>query len=173
MSWQSEITTMVRYLLGDVDDSSYTYSDNRIQTTVLVATQLLLSSVNFSQSYTVSLSGLTLSPDPTDSATQDDNFIALVSLKTACIIVGAEVKSESGNSISIKDGPSAIDLRGVSSTLMALYKDLCVKYDSLMLSYQAGNSIAGQAVLGPYAPGSDFVRRSYSNNDLRGGYFRN
>lgn len=172
MAWDSDITIMVRYLIGDVDSDNYTYSDARIKTTILVASQLLLSSVNFSQPYVVSLSSETLSPDPTSSAIQDNDFLALASLKTACVIIGSEVKSESGNAISIKDGPSAIDLRGVSSTLMTLYKDLCQKYESLMIDYQAGNSLAGHAILGPYSPGSDFVKRSYSDTDLRGGYFR-
>lgn len=172
MSWQTDITTMVRYVIGDVNSDNYTYSDARIQTTILVASELLLSTMDFSQSYTVSLSESTLSPDPTDSSTEDKNFVALATLKTACIIVGSEVKSESGNAISIKDGPSAIDLRGVSSTLMSLYKDLCSKYDNLVIDYQAGSSLAGHAVLGPYSPGSDFVARTNNDYDHRGNYFR-
>ena len=87
-------------------------------------------------------------------------------------MIGGEIRLEAGNSISIKDGPSAIDLRGVSSTLVILHKDLCAKYDAAVLDYSAGNSIAGHAVLGPYSPGSDFVRRTYSDHDHRGGYFR-
>ena len=78
---------------------------------------------------------------------------------------------EASNSISIKDGPSAIDLRGVSNTLVVLYQDLCKKYESALMSYQAGGSIAGQAILGPYSPGSDFIRRGHSD-DTRGDYFR-
>jgi hypothetical protein len=60
----------------------------------------------------------------------------------------------------------------VASTLSVLYKDLCEKYEGAMMDYRAGGSIAGQAVLGPYSPGSDFVIRTYTDNDLRGGgYF--
>ena len=113
-----------------------------------------------------------LSPDPTDQETKDDDFIALVSLKTACLIVGSEAKSESANAISIKDGPSAIDLRGVSNTLFILYKDLCEKYDKLLTDYKEDGVSVGQAILGPYSPGSDFVARTHSDYDHRGGYFR-
>ena len=84
-------------------------------------------------------------------------------------MIGGEIRLESGNAISIEDGPSAVDLRGVSSTLSMLHKDLCAKYDNAVLDYSAG--IAGQAI-GPYSPGSDYINRTYSDNDLRGGYFR-
>lgn len=172
MSWQGQISTMVRHLISDVDPANYKYSAKRLETTILVAAQLLTTETDLKQLYTINVEQCELSPDPTDDTTKDDDFIALVSLKCACVILGGEVRAESGNAISIKDGPSAIDLRGVSGTLNILYKDLCTKYEQMLLDYRAGNSLAGHAILGPYSPGSDFVTRSYSDNDLRGGYFR-
>lgn len=172
MSWQGQISTMVRYLISDVDPANYKYTAKRLETTILVASHLLTTQTDLRQEYSVNLESCTLSPDPTDQETKDNDFIALVSLKSACIIIGGEIKLESGNAISVKDGPSSIDLRGVTGTLTILYKDLCSKYDQLLLDYKAGNSLAGHAVLGPYSPGSDFVRRSYSDVDHRGGYFK-
>ena len=163
---------MVRHLISDVDSTNYKYSTSRLETSILVAAQLLTTETDLSQTYTINVESCSLSPDPTDAATKDNDFIALTSLKCACIILGGEVRAESGNAIAIKDGPSAIDLRGVSSTLTNLYKDLCQKYEQMLLDYRAGNSLAGHAILGPYSPGSDFVKRSYSDTDLRGGYFR-
>lgn len=163
---------MVRHLISDVDSTNYKYSTSRLETSILVAAQLLTTETDLSQTYTINVESCSLSPDPTDADTKDDDFIALVSLKCACIILGGEVRAESGNAISIKDGPSAIDLRGVSSTLTNLYKDLCQKYEQMLIDYRAGSSLAGHAILGPYSPGSDFVKRSYSDTDLRGGYFR-
>lgn len=171
MSWQGQISTMVRHLINDVDPASYKYSAKRLETTVLVAAQLLSTETDLAQPYSINVEQCQLSPDPTDDGTKDDDFIALVSLKTACIVLGGEVKSESGNAISIKDGPSAIDLRGVATTLTMLYKDLCAKYEQLLLDYQAGNSLSGKAVLGPYSPGSDYIKRQ-SSDDHRGGYFK-
>ena len=172
MSWQGQISTMVRHLINDVDPANYTYSSKRLETTILVAAQLLSTETTLRQEYTISIADCSLSPDPTDAETKDSDFISLVSLKCACIILGSEVKKEAGNTISIKDGPSAIDLRGVASTILALYKDLCGKYQQLLLDYSAGNSIAGSAILGPYSPGSDYVLRQYSDHDHRGGFFR-
>lgn len=170
MSWQGQMGTIVRYLIDDVDPDNYTYSDHRIETTILVAGQLSQISIDYGQSYDINVENCTLSPDPTDSDNEDEAFISLVCLKAACIIIGGEIKSGSGNAISIKDGPSAIDLRGITGTLNTLYKDLCAKYEQMVLEYKAGNSIAGQAILGPYSPGSDLINRNNSNH-RSGGYF--
>ena len=133
MSWQGQMSTILRYLIDDVDSSKYKFSDNRIETTLLVAAQLVNLDVDFNNTYTINVETCKLSPDPTETATREDAFINLVCLKAACVMVGSQVRSEAANSISIKDGPSAIDLRGVSSTLTVLYKDLCEKYDKLLL----------------------------------------
>jgi len=166
MSWQGEMGTIVRYLINDVDSSSYSFSTTRIETSILVAAQLSSFNVDFGNEYTINVEGCSLSPDPTETDTKDDAFVSLVCLKAACMIIGVEIRSESGNAISIKDGPSSIDLRGVTSTLAVLYKDLCEKYEAVLLDYRAGNAVAGHAILGPYSPGSDLIR----NNDHRSGY---
>lgn len=152
MSWQGQMSTIVRHLVNDLDSSSYKFSDRRIETSILVASQLMVMNVDFNNTYTINVESCTLSPDPTDSDTKDDPFVTLSCLRAACIIIGSEIRSESGNAISIKDGPSAIDLRGVTATLTVLYKDLCEKYENLLLEYRAGNSVAGHAILGPYSP---------------------
>ena len=172
MSWQGQISTMVRYLISDVDPSNYKYSPRRMETTILVAAQMLTTETDLNEEYTINVETCTLDPDPTDALTKDDDFISLVSLKAACVMLGGEIRAEAGNAIAVKDGPSSIDLRGVTGTLNILYKDMCAKYDQLLLDYKAGNSLAGHAILGPYRPGSDFVRRSYSDSNHRGGYFQ-
>jgi hypothetical protein len=172
MSWQGQISTIVRHIINDVDPTNYKYNDKRIETSILVSSFLVQNDGDFSNIYDVNVEQCFLSPDPTDAETKDNDFIALVAIRTACLIIGSEAKSESANAISIKDGPSAIDLRGVSNTLVLLYKDLCEKYEAMLIDYRAGNSIAGQAILGPYSPGSDFIARTHSDYDHRGGYFR-
>lgn len=171
MSWQGQMGTIVRYLIDDVDPDKYEYSDHRIETTILVAGQLSQISIDYENDYDINVENCTLSPDPTKSGSEDEAFISLVCLKAACIIIGGAIKSGSANAISIKDGPSAIDLRGVTGTLNILYKDLCMKYEQAVLEYKAGNSVAGQAILGPYAPGSDLLNRN--NSDHRSGGFFN
>jgi len=140
-----------------------------IETTLIVAAQLVTLEVDLGNAYTINVEACSLSPDPTDADTKDNAFINLVCLKAACVVVGSQVRSESSNAISIKDGPSAIDLRGVAGTLMGLYQDLCAKYEHTLLNYRAGNSIAGKSILGPYSPGSEFSTRS-SAGHRAGGY---
>ena len=171
MSWQGSMTTIVRHLINDIDSTSYTFSTDRLETTILVAAQLLIMNVDFNNDYDISVEAITLSPDPTDTDTKEDPFIALACLRAACIVIGSEIRKESGNAISIKDGPSAIDLRGVTSTLTVLYQDLCKKYDESLIDYRAGNSVSGQSILGPYSPGSDHVRRGSYSDGRSGGYF--
>tara|TARA_B100000085_G_scaffold256641_1_gene257330 strand:+ start:718 stop:1236 length:519 start_codon:yes stop_codon:yes gene_type:complete len=170
MSWQGQMGTIVRHLVNDLDPASYKYDDSRVETAILVASQLMVMNVDFNNTYDINVEACKLSPDPTDTETKDNAFITLSCLRAACIIIGSEIRSESGNAISIKDGPSAIDLRGVTQTLTVLYKDLCEKYEHLLLEYRAGSSVAGHAILGPYSPGSDLINRN--NSDHRsGGYF--
>ena len=173
MSWQGQLSVMLRHMIGDLDQTAYKYSPQRIETTLLVAAQLVTFDVDLANSYTIDVEQCRLSPDPTDAETRDNAFINLSVLKAGCIILGSEIKTEAGNAISIKDGPSSIDLRGVSSTLSVLYKDMCDKYNKLLLDYKSGGTLAGQAILGPYSPGSDFVSRNYNNYDLRGGGYFN
>jgi hypothetical protein len=83
--------------------------------------------------------------------------------------LGSEVKTESANAVAIKDGPSSIDLRGVSQNLIVLYNDLCKKYDELLKSYQYNNTLVGHAILGPYSPGSMVINANQF--DYRGNIF--
>lgn len=167
MHWQEHTNIMVRHLINDMDFNNYKYSDDRINSTVAVAAQLVILELDFNEAYSVDVISQTVTPDPIS----DNAFTNLVVIKASMIIVGGEVKTEASNAISIKDGPSAIDLRGVSSTLLAMYKDLSDKYDSLAQSYGYSGS-TGKAILGPYSPGSDYVTRTNNDYNFRGNYFR-
>ena len=77
MSWQGQMGTIVRYLIDDVDPTNYTYSDHRIETTILVAGQLTQMNVDFSKSYDINVENCTLDPDPTVEV-EDKAFITLI-----------------------------------------------------------------------------------------------
>lgn len=173
MSWQNVIPVMVRYLINDVDATNYKYDDTRIEKTVIVGAYLVNYDASFPNQYSVDIVSNSILPDPSEAATKDEAFIVLTAYKTACIIVGSELKLEAANAISIKDGPSAIDLRGVSGTLNILYQDLCSKYSKLLDDYKEDDrALVGQAILGPYSPGSDFIARTHNDQNFRGNYFR-
>jgi len=165
MPWKIDLVLMIRSLIGDLDESKYT--DERLKQVLVVGAYNVLNDADFNNTYTVDVAAVSISPDPISES--DTDFSALTVYKSACILVGSEVKTESANAISIKDGPSAIDLRGVTQNLNIMYQDLCGKYDSLLKTYQYNNTLVGQAVLGPYSPGSMII--GANQFDYRGNVF--
>ena len=165
MSWQGEMTTMVRTLISDVDPSNYTYSNQRLETTILVAAQIVMTEIDFENKYTVDVEQCYITPDPTDATTphatinRDDAFINLVSLKTACIIMGSELKTQSLNAVKVVDGPSSIDFTAVAANIRYLYDYSCKNYEEYKFNYAAGNNAVGKAILSPYSPGSNVALR--------------
>lgn len=145
MAWSDEVIPVIRLLINDYN-SPVTYTDNRLIDTALVSAQLLLTEISFDNSYTISLSSCSISPDPSS----DDSFINLVSMKAACIILGGEAKTEALNSVRITDGPTTIDLANRSKDVFQMYQSMIEIFESAKLRYMAGNSIGGQAIMTPY-----------------------
>jgi len=167
MTWQNEMTVIVRHLVHDVNSNDYTFIDSRLEEAILVSAQLSMLEIDFENTYAIDVDSLTLTPDPTSSSDKDDSFINLVSLKTAQMLIGSELKTHSLNAISLRDGPSALDLRGIITGLKILFDDINKKYEEAVMQFKM-NGVVGQAILGPYSPGSDIVGRSnYSNRSGR------
>ena len=166
MAWKVDLVLMLRSIIGDLDASKFT--DERIKQILVVGAYNVLGDADFSEDYVVDVGTVSITPDPISK--NDVDFSTLTVYKSACILLGSEVKTEAANSISIKDGPSAIDLRGVTQSLSVLYGDLCKKYDDLLSAYQYNNTLVGQAVLGPYSPGSMIL--GANQFDYRGNVFR-
>ena len=55
MSWQGHISTIVRHLISDVDPLNYKYSPKRLETTILVAAQLLITETELKQEYSINV----------------------------------------------------------------------------------------------------------------------
>ena len=168
MAWQNEMTVIVRHLVNDLNSSDYTFADDRLEEAILVSAQLSALEIDFENSYTIDVDSLTLTPDPTDSSNKDDSFINLVSLKTSQMLLGSELKTHSLNAISLRDGPSALDLRGIVTGLKILFDDINRRYEEAKTQYKL-DGVVGQAILGPYSPGSDAVARTHLSQ--RSGWF--
>ena len=142
MPWQNEMTLIVRNLVNDLDSTNYTFSDDRLEESILVSSQLSILEIDFEQTYTIDVDSTSLSPDPTTSSDKDDSFINLVSLKTAQMLLGSELKTHSLNAISLRDGPSSIDLRGIVSGLKILFDDINRRYEEAVTQYKL-NGVVG------------------------------
>lgn len=154
--WENDLVMMVRSILGDLDDSNYTYTTERIKQIIVLAAFEVINVASFINDYNVSIIDKTISPDPI--TTEDKDFTLLVAYKAACSILTYEMKN---NCIySIKDGPSSVTVNSTSS-LKEGKKSVCDMYDKLIQSYllYGGDNQdgIGQAVLGPYSPGSDLI----------------
>ena len=162
------MTLIVRHLINDLDSSDYPFVDSRLEEAVLVSAQLSLLEIDFEKTYTIDVDSVSLSPDPTSASDKDDSFINIVCLRTARMLIGSELKTNSLNAISLRDGPSALDLRGIVSGLKILFDDINKRYEEAVTQYKL-NGVVGQAILGPYSPGSDAVARTHLSQ--RSGWF--
>jgi len=168
MAWNVDMVLMLRSIIGDLDKTKFT--NERLKQILVIGAYNVYNDASFSTEYTIDVGSVSISPDPITES--DSDFATLTVYKSACILVGSEVKTEAANAISIKDGPSAIDLRAVSGTLNTLYQDLCKKYEEMLKTYRYeksdGGVPAGTAVLSPYAPASWSASMNRYESD---GYF--
>ena len=148
MAWTTDMVTILRYIIDDVD-STQTYADSRLETLIVTAAQLTKEDVTFSKTYTLNIASATISPDPTDD-TRDDGFINLVCLKAACLLAGAEFKTEASKGIMVRDGSASIDTRGVSQSKKDWRDHICENYAKAERDFKTGNSKVGEAIVGPY-----------------------
>lgn len=151
MPWDDDMVTILRVLVNDVD--AKTYSDSSLVKVLLVAAFQVGLEMSFSQQFAVDIGNESISPDPTAVATKDDSFVNLTCLKAACITDRGAAILAAKQAIAVKDGSSAIDLRGnLQGKLKLLEKGWCAVYEDAKMEYltmQSGG-IAGAAVMTPF-----------------------
>lgn len=153
MSWDTEILTMVRYMINDYDSTNYTYSDDNLLNIILISSQYIQQENNFTLDYAVNLDNQTISPDPTSKASnsRDESFLWLVTLKSCCMILKSELKSVSGQAIYVKDGESAVDLRSTLQGKIAAAKRFCDDYEDARWKHNLGSRPSGEGIFGPFS----------------------
>lgn len=160
MAWDSEMVTMVRYMINDFG-TPQTYSDDTLMTMILISVQWVQQENTFINTYTTNIDNQTLTPDPTSSSARDESFMWLVSLKTACMLAQGELKKIGGQAIAITDEGSSIDLRGTLQGKIVVGKTFCDDYSAASWKYRLQKSPNGRGVFGPF---------SIVSNGLNGGY---
>ena len=171
MAWQTDLVTMLRNVIFDVDSTNYTYTDNRLKEMLVVSAQLVTQEIAFDTDYTVTISTTGISPDPTDSTDANskafENFIVL---KAACLADQSTLRTKAlAAGVSIKLGPAAIstsnNLKGFETLLT---QGPCSAYSELKWEYEMGNAKAIRAILSPFV-GNTFDPQSLSGGTARGG----
>lgn len=165
MAWTSDLVWMTRVLINDLT-TPYKNDDANLQRIIVCAATIVCQDVELDYDYTLDITNLTISPDPTD--VQDGIFIALVPLKAAAIINAGQYMTAISQGIKVRDGDSQIDTTGSFSG----YKDILTlgpakSYETLSWQIAAGRSaaIVAKAVLGPYRSEDDPVATVWSFYD--------
>lgn len=132
--WTDEMIPMLRYLINDIDATTYT--NTRLQTQLAISARYVNQEL-FENYYTVSPIGSgSISPDPT--VERNENFINLTVLRAGCDIGRNEFKLSAGQAISIRDGSSALDLKGTAASKEIVKNDLCSLYANAKSEYLMG-----------------------------------
>lgn len=161
MPWNIDLVLMTRTLIGDLAGSVYT--DNRIRQILIIAAFEVNNTTSIKKSYEIDIANVNIVPDPIEE--KDLNFCVMTAYKAAVLILQAEVRNQSLNSITISDGTSSINLTDVTHALQTLYRDLSATYEDLLNTYvNEESALNGQAILGPYSPGSDLVNWYYHSD---------
>lgn len=166
MPWQTEMTLIVRTLIGDLDTVSPTYSDARIEQVIAVAATYVQADANLENTYGIDVTAVSISPDPT-TPTRDDWFVGLTCLKSACMLDQSTFRTKAAvDGVRASLGSASI---GVSSNLSGFKTILdqgpCALYQTMLNDLNIGSATAIRAILSPFV-GNTFDPRNLG----RGGY---
>lgn len=156
MSWQVELPILIRSFINDLSDNP-TYSDERIIQLSLVAAQYTIIDIEFNNNYTIDVINQTISPDPTELAEKDIDFIGFAALKSACLLDHSSLRTRAQlEGISTTLGPAKLDVSsGLSGYKIILEQGPCKMYEQLKTQYVIGDSSRVRAVLSPFV-GNNF-----------------
>lgn len=147
MAWDTDATLMLRILVDDYD-APQTYTDAKLKTVLIISAKMVQQDTNFSD-YTVSVSAQTITPDPTDPSSQNNDFVNLMVTKAACILTRAEYKAATNESIYVDDANTRVDGREKGKQKGDLASNYCKEYSDMLLSYEMGNGTSGVAIVTP------------------------
>jgi len=170
MSWQIELPIIVRTLINDADETNQTYSDERMIQAIVVAAKYVQFDINLTNTYTIDVTNQTITPDPT--AENDDIFISLVSLKSACIFDQSTLRTKAAlEGIRASLGPASLSVGGSLAGLkLIIDKGPCAAYDELTSHWDVKEATAIRAVLSPFV-GNKFDARYLQTYTDRSRYF--
>lgn len=176
MYWEIEIPIIVRSLINDFGPSP-SYSDDRILQLAVVSAQYVIKEANLATNYTVDIVNIDITPDPSDNATRDTDFIGFIALKSACLLDQSTFRTKAAlEGIKTALGSANISVAGhLSGYKTILDQGPCALYDQLVFDHNVGEATAIiRAVLSPFV-GNNFdprylLRGSFRSTDANDFY---
>lgn len=147
-TWEVSMVTMVRAMINDLDEATFT--DEKIKTSIVTSGIVVGTEYDYSNDYIFDIEQLTITPDPV--AVGDNDAVALMSLRSACLLDLNKYQTGIGQGIRVKDGSSEVD----TTAGFGGFKDIiiygsCKSYEKLIkqLRQQRSMMSVGRAVFIP------------------------
>lgn len=173
MYWEIEIPLIIRNLINDLS-SSPTYSDDRLLQLSVIAAQYVIMDANLDTNYITNVVDIQITPDPSDPANKDIDFIGLVALKAACLLDQSTFRTKAAaEGLRAALGPASLSVTGT----LGGYKDIlnmgpCKLYEDLILDHNIGNATAIRAIFSPFV-GNNFDPQNLNSSDGSHSRFKN
>jgi len=150
MAWQTELTTMLRYMIGDNTSGTYKYTDGELQTLLTVGARFVDQDIDSPNSYTISVETTGISPDPT--SIPDDVFSNLTVLKAACITDEWSTRKHAiREGITAVCGPTKLGIdTGAEGLTLLITHGPCATYDRMKTEYAYGNTRNIKGIMSPF-----------------------
>lgn len=168
MSFDTELVTMTRHYIDDLDEDNQKYGNERLKELLVFSAMKVKMEASLSRTYTLNLETVDICPDPTESPYRDEPFMILITFRAAAFITASEMKTASGQALSIRDGSSAVDLRGIAAQKKAVADFYEKAYEDALFKYQIAERPSGQAIMGPVSIiTAGYVSGYYNNYTFR------
>jgi hypothetical protein len=150
VSWSDEAVPLLRTLVGDY--SSAVYTDETLESVLIVAAYQVYQEVDTSHTYVISIASQTIVPDPTETDPPDEAFLNLFTIKAACLIDRGGAVASAREALKVVSHKHSFDTTAQAKfRLDILNKGWCVAYDEAKRDFNnTRTGIFGAAVLTPF-----------------------
>jgi len=155
MAWQDETIPMLRLMIFDLEEVP-TYSDTRLEELLLLAAHYISRDMEFANTYTVSFSSCSISPDPINKSEDGKDFMNFMVLKAACLTDQGTYRTKAAAAnIKAKFGPAELDTKQLAEPFKILLTEgPCKMYEQAKLEFSYGNTNVIRAVMSPFTNNS-------------------
>jgi hypothetical protein len=148
MSWQTEMTIILRYLIGDYG-SPQKHTDSDLAILLAVSARFVQQDISFDTIYTVDVSTPDIVPDPVEQ--EDDIFVNFTTLKAACMTDEWETRGHAIiEGINAVCGSVKMAINPGNAFNILMQYGPCHTYDKMKDEYLFGNEDNIKAILSPF-----------------------